>query len=127
MFDFHQKRKLRTFFHSRFTQLTLLFFTLLIFWSAYDRYLVAKEMSEKRLALEEEMANLEERKVSLSKEVEYLSSDRGVEAEMRRQFDIAREGEQVVIILDDEKATSATTSLNKPKDSEPARPWYKFW
>ncbi len=124
MFDFHQKRKLRSVFQSRFTQVILLVLSLLIFWSAYDRYLVAKEMSEKRLALEGEMAELEERQINLDKEVKYLSSDRGVEAEMRRQFDIAREGEQVVIIMDDDQATlTATTTPN----NEEVRPWYKFW
>ena len=125
MFDFHQKRKLRTVFHSRITQATLLVLSLFIFWSAYDRYLVAKEMSEKRLALEEEKINLETRQVSLNKEVEYLSSDRGIEAEMRRQFDIALEGEQVVIILNDDKVTSTASTTNK--ETEESRPWYKFW
>lgn len=124
MFDFHQKRKLRSVFHSRLTQIVLLVLSLFIFWSAYDRYLVAKEMSEKRLALEEEMINLQKRELSLDKEVEYLSSDRGIEAEMRRQFDIARDGEQVVIILEDDKATTATATKSKEVES---RPWYKFW
>lgn len=124
MFDFHQKRKLRSVFHSRLTQIVLLVLSLFIFWSAYDRYLVAKEMSEKRLALEEEMINLQKRELSLDKEVEYLSSDRGIEAEMRRQFDIARDGEQVVIILEDDKATATATITPM---SEKARPWYKFW
>ena len=64
-------------------------------------------------------------KFSKSREVEYLSSERGVEAEMRRQFDIVREGEQVVIILDDDKSTTTpTTTLPAEEES---RPWYKFW
>ena len=125
MFDFHQKRKLRTVFHSRITQVVLFILSVLVLWSAYDRYLVAKEMSEKRLAVEEEMAELQAREETLKKEVEYLSSERGIEAEMRRQFDIVREGEQVVIILDDDKATSTATIT--PISEEEVRPWYKFW
>ena len=124
MFDFQQKRKLRSVFHSRITQGILLLSSIFIFWSAYDRFLVAKEMSEKRLSLEKEIHTLEEREVSLEKEVSYLSSDRGIEAEMRRQFDIAREGEQVVIILNDEQATVTPTTTVTEEDS---RPWYKFW
>ena len=124
MFDFQQKRKLRSVFHSRITQGILLLSSIFIFWSAYDRFLVAKEMSEKRLSLEKEIHTLEEREVGLEKEVNYLSSDRGIEAEMRRQFDIAREGEQVVIILNDEQATVTPTTTVTEEDS---RPWYKFW
>jgi cell division protein FtsB len=126
MFDFQQKRKFRTVFNSRLTQAILLFLSLLIFWSAYDRYLVAREMSEKRLGVEEEMKELQERQTTLQNEVKYLSSDRGVEAEMRRQFDIVREGEQVVIILDDEATSSPTTTI-KSVEEEEIRPWYKFW
>ncbi len=125
MFDFHQKRKLRTVLNSRITQGVLVFLSILVFWSAYDRYLIAKEMSDRRAGLEEEITSLKDRHEKLEGEVKYLSSERGIEAEMRREFDIAREGEKVVIILDDESATTvmpmATTS---PAE---ARPWYKFW
>lgn len=125
MFDFHQKRKFRSILHSRVTQVIFLILSLSMLWSVYGQYLNAKEMSEKRLALEEEVTVLQNREDTLRKEVEYLSSERGVEAEMRRQFDIVREGEQVVIILDDDKSTTTpTTTLPAEEES---RPWYKFW
>ncbi len=124
MFDFHQKRKMRTIFNSRVTQVILVVLSLMVLWSAYDRYLVAKEMSEKRYALEKEMSDLNERQETLGAEVKYLSSERGIEAEMRREFDIAREGEQVVIILDDEVATTVKPMSTSTSET---RPWYKFW
>lgn len=124
MFDFHQKRKMRTIFNSRVTQVILVVLSLMVLWSAYDRYLVAKEMSEKRYALEKEMSDLKERQETLGAEVKYLSSERGIEAEMRREFDIAREGEQVVIILDDEVATTVKPMSTSTSE---ARSWYKFW
>ncbi len=124
MFDFHQKRKLRSVFNSKITQGILIILSGFIFWSAYDRYLIAKEMSDRRFGLEEDMASLEERRANLEVEVKYLSSERGMEAEMRRQFDIARKDEQVVIILDDEVSTSVPATTTK---TEETRPWYKFW
>ena len=124
MFDFHQKRKMRTIFNSRVTQVILAVLSLMVLWSAYDRYLVAKEMSEKRYALEKEMKDLKERQETLGAKVEYLSSERGKEAEMRREFDIAREGEQVVIILDDEVETVIMPMSTSTSET---RPWYKFW
>lgn len=97
----------------------------LVFFGAYDRFLVDKEISEKENNLEEEINTLEERKKTLEKEVDYLSSDRGVEAEIRRQFDVAREGEQVVIIIKDEDKENSTTET---VELEPeTKPWYKFW
>lgn len=124
MFDFHQKRKLKTVFGSRFTQGIILVVAFFILLSAYNRYLIAREMAERRAAVESEISTLEERREILDTQVQYLSNERGVESEMRRQFDIAREGEQVVIILEDENAAKAeaTTTTNQK-----ARSWYRFW
>ena len=125
MFDFHQKRKMRTVFTSRITQGILLVLSFLVMWSAYDRYLIARDMADKRSAEESEVLDLEERRATLGAEVEYLSNERGIEAEMRRQFDIARDGEQVVIILEDDDLGKSTES--SATNTTPARAWYKFW
>jgi cell division protein FtsB len=123
MFDFHQKRRMRTVFASRVTQGVLLLLAFFILISAYNRYQIAKEMADRREAVESEISALESRRETMEAEVKYLSNERGIEAEMRRQFDIAREGEQVVIILEDEtiEAEPATTTATTK------RAWYKFW
>lgn len=125
MFDFQQKRKLRNAFGSRVTQGVLLGVAILVLLSAYNRYLIALDMAERRTAVESEIQALEARRQSLEAEVKYLSNERGVEAEMRRQFDIAREGEQVVIILEDEIKPEGEGQIEAT--STPARPWYRFW
>lgn len=124
MFDFHQKRKLRTVLGSRVTQVIILVVAFFILLSAYDRFLIAQEMAQRRAAVESEIATLEERRGILETEVQYLSNERGIESEMRRQFDIAREGEQVVIILEDESVVEneATTTATQKE-----RAWYRFW
>ena len=112
-------------FGSRVTQGVLLGAAFLVLISAYNRYLIALDMAERRAVVESEITSLEERRESLEAEVKYLSNERGIEAEMRRQFDIAREGEQVVIILEDEiKAEGETVD---GADSVTERPWYRFW
>ena len=124
MFDFHQKRKLKTVFGSRVTQGVILVVAFFILLSAYNRYLIAREMAERRASVESEISTLEERREILETQVQYLSNERGIESEMRRQFDIAREGEQVVIILEDENAAEAeiATTTNQKE-----RAWYRFW
>jgi cell division protein FtsB len=95
MFDFHQKRKMKTVFGSRFTQTILIILSFFIIMSAGNRYMIAREMADRRSAAEVEIQALQDRRETLEAEVQYLSNERGIEAEMRRQFDIAREGEQV--------------------------------
>lgn len=125
MFDFQQKRKIRSIFGSRITQGVILLITIFILISAYNRYTIAREMAERRFSLEAEIKALEERKQKLDEDVKYLSNERGMEAEMRRQFDITREGEQLVILLDDSEEEVATTTKEDKEVSEKA--WYRFW
>ncbi len=124
MFDFQQKRKIRAVLESRVTWTIISVLTILMLISAYDRYQIARDMAERRSTAEHELEALRARKVELETDVQYLSGERGMEAEMRRQFDIAKEGEQVVIIVGEEAEpktpTSSTTTAEK-------RPWYRFW
>lgn len=124
MFDFHQKRKIREVINSPFTQGLILVLVLVVGWSAYIRFETAMEMRERREKAEEEVVMLQDRKDSLEEQVQYLSDDRGIEAEMRRQFDVALEGEKVVVILDEKKENVeplATSTVEVEKK------WYQFW
>lgn len=124
MFDFYQKRKFKVVLASRPVQVFVLLVTLFVLWSAYVRYDIASEMAERRLMVEQEALKLQERKESLETQVNYLSDERGIEAEMRRQFDVAKEGEKVVVIVEDEKSEVETIPLStSTKESH----WYEFW
>jgi cell division protein FtsB len=124
MFDFYQKRKIRSLVNSRYTQGILLLFILLVGWSAFVRYQIAEEMSDRRERASQEAALLRSQKDALQEQVEYLSNERGIEAEMRRQFDVALEGEQVVVIVEPE-AELEIQPLSTSTEEETA--WYQFW
>lgn len=124
MFDFYQKRKLKTLLGSPILQVGVLLVTVMVAWSAFERYRIASEMQERRQHFEQQAAALEARKATLEEQVDYLSNERGIEAEMRRQFDVTRAGEQVVVIVDPEEEVEIqplSTSTNEKA------PWYQFW
>ncbi|MCA9361772.1 septum formation initiator family protein [Candidatus Kaiserbacteria bacterium] len=128
MLDFHQKRKLRSVINSPITQGAIALLALIVGWSAYVRYDIAMEMRERRVEAEQAAMALEARKAALEAKVEYLSSERGIEAEMRRQFDVALPGEQVVVIVEeenDEPEVLPLSSSTTPKGS--SKKWYQFW
>lgn len=124
MFDFYQRRKLRTFLSQPLTRLVLLILAILMVWAAYTRYSKLEMVSARRAEVENEVEHLRQQKETLQKQVEYLSDDRGIEAEMRRQFDVALPGEQVVVIVDPEHKDASTTPLGKKGEDHP---WYMFW
>lgn len=125
MFDFYQKRKLKSFLASPVTRGFLFLLVLLMGWSAYTRFQIAKEMAGRRAEAEAEVQRLREQKSGLEGQVQYLSDDRGIEAEMRRQFDVALTNEQVVVIVEPEGNETNASSSTYQQESKPA--WYEFW
>jgi len=126
MFDFYQKRKLRSVINSRYTQGIILGLALWVGYSAYIRFDIAMVMLDRRQLAEQEAITLEARKDTLEEKVEYLSSERGLEAEMRRQFDVALPGEQVVVIVEDEEQGVEIQPLSSSTNERESK-WYQFW
>ncbi len=126
MFDFHQKRKFRTIVNSPYTQGVILALALWVGWSAFVRYEIAMEMLDRREQAELQASALEARKQALEERVKYLSNERGIEAEMRRQFDVALDGEQVIVIVEDESKEPVVSPLSSSSIEEENK-WYQFW
>jgi len=104
MLDFQQKRKLRKTAYSKVTFLVLFVLVVLLghaTWNVYQKYAEAKA-SEDRVS--QNLAELKEREISLSADIERLNTERGVEEEVRKRFGAVKEGEQVVVIVDPEGA-----------------------
>lgn len=95
--------------------------------SVYSRYSIDREMAGKQAEAETALQALNQRRDTLKQKVEYLSNDRGIEAEMRRNFDVARPGEKVVIIVDDTNQATSTIQPLSTTTISTVRPWYKFW
>lgn len=108
MFDFHEKRKIRSILYSKPVIGVLFALSILLSFSVYNRYSIAEEMQHKLDAKRSELEALTVRAESLDSKVKYLEDERGIEEELRNRFDVAKEGEQVVILLDDRKVKTDT-------------------
>ncbi len=65
--------------------------------------------------LQQAQANLEklsERQQDISRKVDYLSTDQGIEAEIRTKYHAVKNGEQVAVIVDDSQKASAVQSAS---------------
>lgn len=125
MLEFYQQKSLRSYLRSPLALIILAIICLFLARIVYERYAISRDMAARTDAAQAELNALLERKEQLKEKVEYLSNDRGIEAEMRRNFDVARAGEQVVIILDKEAEGSDIQPMQAMPESEPA--WYQFW
>lgn len=125
MFDFYQRRKLKTALAAPITRIILFILVIMMSWSAFTRFQIARDMEGRRENAERELNDLRAQKEALDKQVQYLKDDRGIEAEMRRQFDVALDNEQVVVIVEPETDETNGMDSTYKKIEEPA--WYEFW
>ncbi len=95
---------------------------LLLAVSVFERYQVEREMAARAAAAAHELEALQNREDELTTRVSYLEGERGVEEELRKNFDVAKAGEQVVILTGEPPAPP----LPPPPEEVPRR-WYQFW
>lgn len=126
MFDFHEKRKIRSFMYSKVTIFVLFGVAILLSLSVYDRYEVAREMEGKLEAKQAELDALRERAAALESKVKYLDDDRGLEEELRNRFDVVREGEQTVILIDSREGNGKEKSKEVGMQQQATEPEESF-
>ena len=118
-----QKKKITEYLYSKPAIALLIILAGFLSVAVYQRFSVEREMAARRDAVEEQRNDLLERKQELEERVEYLSGDRGIEEEIRKHFDVAKEGEKVIIIVDKEENKEVVPVLPPEKQ----KPWYQFW
>ena len=122
MAGFGKKKKITEYLYSKPSIFILAVVAIFLSFAVYARYTVEREMAARKLDTQMQKQELIERKAQLEDRVEYLSGDRGIEEEIRKHFDVAKEGEQVVIIVDKEEEVKPS-----PVQVEDEKPWYQFW
>ena len=120
--QFGKKKQFTDYFYTRPVAFVLGVVCVLLAVSVYERFTIEREMAERRAQVEQEQQELVERKQYIQDQVEYLEGERGIEEELRKRFDVAKEGEQVIILLgeDDEDVVESSEPEERSK-------WYEFW
>ena len=109
MNDFQRKRKIRKILYSRGVLFCLFLLLLLVSkatWSLYDK----ERESRKNLdRVEADLLALSLREEQLKKDITRLRTPEGIESEIREQFQVARPGESMVVLVEDTKESPEQT------------------
>jgi len=100
MKEYQRKKKIRRFIYSPLAQIlmaVLIVFMAKATWSVY-----AKERDSRGNLLKatENLASLEAREDNLFGQIDRLQTPEGVEAEIRGQFQVAKPGERMVVVVE---------------------------
>ncbi len=91
---------------SRYVLIPLILVCILLIhatWKAYGKYVKSNEL---RKISEDELFDLKTRDLKLRKDIEELKTDFGKEALIRNKFGLVRNGEQLVVIVDEQKTNT---------------------
>lgn len=113
----------KSIWYSRVTLLLLLVILVALYGPVYARFVAERDAAARREAEEKELKLMEERKQELELKVSELKDDSGAEREIRRRFDVAKEGETVVVLLEDEHQDSEVSATSTTINTE--KVWWK--
>lgn len=106
MLDFKEKKKTRRFIYSTpvvaFLGIVFLFFS----YNLFGLHKISEESQRKTNEAKAELRILEERKRDLEKRVSFLKTERGQESEIREKFMVGKEGEGVILLVDQPHSTT---------------------
>lgn len=88
-------------------------------WGVYKK---SQESRELKIEAEATLSDLQTREKELRADIANLKSDRGVEAELRERYDLAKEGESVVVIVD----PPAPPPEPKPTTFQRFKSWFSW-
>ncbi|MGB2580304.1 MAG: hypothetical protein WBC83_01260 [Minisyncoccia bacterium] len=110
MIPFQERKKIRRIMYSK-VSLLVLFVILLIVgkgaWNVYKKAEIAR--SERDIALRY-ITQLETRNADMQSSLEHFKNNSGIEEEVRQKYTVARPGEEIVVVVDDD--------VKKGKNSE---------
>ncbi len=100
--DFHEKQRARRFLYSPLTFIVIGIFIIIAGYNAWDMYQKSRHTKEALQKSREAYDELQMREAFLAKKIDQLSTDVGVEAEIRERFGVAKAGEEVIVVLSDD-------------------------
>ena len=110
MLDFHQRRKIKTVLYDRTTLIVLSVLVIISLHSTWKVYGKKRESEALKNISVQNVDELTSRDNELKSKIRRLETDSGIEEEIRSKFSVAKQGEQMVVVVEDEISPISTSS-----------------
>lgn len=101
MNSFHTRKPKSNFFRSRFFLAVLLIVFIIFARSTYSSFMKKKRAHSEQEKYQKRFDDLEHKKQTLETNIEKLETERGLEEEYRTRFNVVKEGETLIKIVDE--------------------------
>lgn len=109
MLEFQDKKRFRRILYSRITFILVVILCVFVGKATFSMYQSNNLTEEKRKIAESELMAVKARESSLRAQIISLKTERGVEEELREKFRVVKNGEGVIIVVDQDKKEATTT------------------
>ncbi len=118
--DLQEKRKWRKVLNSPILLVVLLIIVAFLINSNYNIYKKNQIVKMNREESDLRLSQLREKNNRLTTDLDNLKTDRGIEEELRNKFQVTKSGEEVLVVVDDDKPADV------PPPAIPKGYWDKF-
>ncbi len=84
--------------------------------STYGAYERKEQARVKREELSARLIELEKRAGELESDISRLEDPRGIEMELRSRYEVGKEGEEVIVLIDDEEMKETATKTEEQEE-----------
>lgn len=113
--------------NSKFFLILMFFLLLYVGYAIYGELNSQKDIKNNIQTLEAEQKKLEDNNLDLTALLKYYKSDEYIEKEAREKLNMARVGEHVVIVPDNEAASKKDQSSDKFKNKKNWELWVEYF
>lgn len=100
MLDYQDKRILKKIIYSKITILIIFIFVILVAKSSSNAYMEQRLTRENLSIAQQELEELDSRRENIETKISDLNTTEGIEKEIRNKFRVAKEGEEMILIID---------------------------
>ncbi len=112
MKSFQQKRNLRNIIYSRPVLMLLSVLVLFFAWNVLGFWNKMEETSKNKKIAEDKIAKLEQQKEKFLSDINDLKTDQGKEKIFRENFGLAKEGENLIVIVEEKNLPTIKNTLS---------------
>ena len=113
MRNFQNKKNTRGILYSRPVLVCIALILLFFMWGVVRFFIKMEETSKNRDIAELKLVELNKNKDKLISDIENLNTDRGKEASIRDKFGLAKEGEGLIVVVDEKVNTVENETEDK--------------
>lgn len=103
MKEFKKRRQFKKKLYSKFVIILLILIIILLARGTWGVFQKSRQSKNKLEISQDRIIELNKRQEAIISKIEILKSDSGVEEEIRTKYDVAREGEHVIVIVQEDE------------------------